>query len=59
MTGSAINLPDGTVEVVACGESLAVEKLERWLWQGSEWAEVSDVQCQYVEMEPPTGFVTR
>ncbi len=59
ITGSAVNLPDGTVEVIACGEASQVEQLEQWLWQGSDWAVVSGVKCETVEMTPPNGFITR
>ncbi len=59
VTGSAVNLPDGTVEVVACGEESAVESLQQWLWQGSQWAQVSDVVCEPLVCEPPKGFTTR
>lgn len=59
VTGSAVNLPDGRVEVTACGEPDALKRLERWLWQGSEWADVSSVECEMVEMESPSGFLTR
>lgn len=45
LTGSAVNLPDGRVEVVACGDAEAVQALCDWLWQGPEKAEVSDVAC--------------
>jgi acylphosphatase len=34
LTGYARNLPDGAVEVLACGDARAIEALERWLWQG-------------------------
>ncbi|HSJ41006.1 MAG TPA: acylphosphatase, partial [Xanthobacteraceae bacterium] len=30
LTGHARNLPDGTVEVVACGDDTALVQLERW-----------------------------
>jgi acylphosphatase len=45
LTGSAVNLPDGRVEVIACGDATAVETLSAWLWQGPELAQVSDVEC--------------
>lgn len=59
VTGSAINLPDGSVEVTACGTEEAVQQLHQWLWQGSEWAEVTDVVCEVVEIEVPVRFTTR
>ena len=51
ITGYARNLPDGTVEVVACGEASQVEQLKEWLWQGPRLAEVTNVQCESMEME--------
>lgn len=59
VTGSAINRPDGTVEVVACGAEEVVDQLQEWLWQGSEWADVREVVCEAVVCEPPGTFVTR
>lgn len=59
VTGSAMNLPDGSVEVVACGEEAAVEALKQWLWQGPELAVVSDVSCESFELqERPKSFTT-
>jgi acylphosphatase len=46
--GGAYNLDDGRVEVLACGEAAAVEKLCTWLHQGPPLARVSSVQCQLV-----------
>lgn len=53
LTGRAINLPDGTVEVVMSGEADAVEQLRSWLWRGPELADVEGVDCQPL---PPQGF---
>ncbi len=58
VTGSAINRPDGTVEVIACGVEEAVEQLQQWLWQGSQWAQVSGVGCEEISCEPPIQFTT-
>ena len=44
VTGHAINLPDGRVEVLACGEPQAVSDLCRWLWQGSPASRVTVVE---------------
>lgn len=56
LAGSARNLQDGTVEVVACGDEAALTALRQWLWRGPEHAVVTDVQCVPVEMVAPTGF---
>ena len=34
LTGYAMNMDDGSVEIVACGESDQVEQLMRWLKAG-------------------------
>jgi acylphosphatase len=42
--GYARNLPDGRVEVVACGEDTAVETFVSWLWTGSTASKVTTVE---------------
>ena len=63
VTGYARNLPDGRVEVLACGKPDAVEALCRWLWQGSPSSQVTTVDVSAVPMselgEAPTSFRTR
>ncbi len=46
LCGFARNLPDGRVEVVACGEPERLQELERWLWQGPPFARVSEVHAE-------------
>ena len=46
ITGHAINLSDGSVEVVACGDAEAVESLHEWLHQGPPMASVTGVLDQ-------------
>ena len=58
LTGYAKNLPDGSVEVLACGQSQAVEALCDWLWQGPLHARVENVVCTEVEQNPPERFTT-
>ena len=43
LRGYARNLPDGRVEVLACGEPAAVEQLIAWLWEGSPASKVTGV----------------
>ena len=43
LTGWARNLPDGRVEVIACGECDKVGQLYEWLKYGPELAEVTDI----------------
>lgn len=58
LTGYARNLPDGRVEVLACGAEDALRQLQDWLWQGPPAAEVTDVQCAPAADAVPTGFQT-
>mgnify|MGYP005846418303 CR=1 FL=1 len=59
LTGYAINLDDGRVEVLACGDDQALAELERWLRQGPGSAEVSQVERTDGEVDsPPDGFST-
>ena len=44
ITGSARNLPDGRVEVIACGAEEAVRALFDWLWIGSSASQVTEVE---------------
>ncbi len=43
LTGWARNLPDGRVEVIACGDKDKVDQLHEWLKHGPELARVSEV----------------
>ena len=58
ITGYANNLPDGNVEVLACGEPAAIDKLATWLEDGPRMATVTSVTMQEVEIDEPAGFVT-
>ena len=62
VTGYARNLPDGRVEVLACGSADAVEALCRWLWQGPPSARVTAVDVSAVSPgeldELPSSFRT-
>ena len=57
--GYARNLPDGRVEVLACGEEQAVQTFVSWLWLGSSAAKVSAVEvADAPEHGAPPGFHT-
>ena len=58
LAGHALNLPDGRVEVLACGDAASVNALETWLWQGPELASVEDVRSEPFSGVPPSGFRT-
>ena len=57
LRGYAKNLPDGRVEVVACGDAAAVDELEQWLRQGPPAARVDDVVRHEHSIDVPVGFV--
>lgn len=62
VTGHARNLPDGRVEVLACGPEASVRALCEWLRQGPPAAEVYAVDVEAVAPEAlphrPTAFAT-
>ena len=59
LTGHALNLDDGSVEVLACGPSAAVASLRAWLRSGPPMARVERVDCEPAAPEAvPQGFVT-
>jgi acylphosphatase len=43
LCGHAINCPDGSVEVLACGEAESIKVLAEWLKQGPPMAEVESI----------------
>jgi len=60
ITGYAVNLPDGRVEVLARGCKENVSVLSDWLQVGPPAARVDKVRCEDVDqtMEAPIGFRT-
>ena len=50
LTGHARNLPDGRVEVLACGEETEVLRFIEWLWEGPAAARVLDVSVESLEL---------
>jgi acylphosphatase len=58
VTGYARNLPDGRVEVLACGDESALQILQAWLREGPVGATVSGVQCEKVDVAVPADFST-
>ncbi len=58
ISGWARNLPDGRVEVLACGEEEALEALLAWLREGPPHARVEEVEWEPVEAEGVEGFRT-
>ena len=59
ITGYARNMPDGSVEVLACGNPAALDSLAAWLEQGPPMARVDSVSAKPVDTEAPDSFFTR
>lgn len=58
ITGYAINLPDGSVEVLACGPESEVDRLGDWLQQGPDMARVDSVKVESIDVDAPSDFQT-
>ena len=58
IAGSARNLADGSVEVIASGADEALRELEDWLWRGPPAARVERVARETIEDRPADGFET-
>jgi len=56
LAGYAINLPDGTVEVLACGASNALDELAGWLQSGPPMASVTRVDVRDSDAGESDGF---
>lgn len=57
VSGYAKNLPDGSVEILACGAERDVNELCDWLWEGPRMAQVRDVQCSNAADQESRGFL--
>lgn len=58
ISGHAINLADGGVEVLACGTADALDTLGEWLQRGPDLARVDRVTCEPVGDSVQSGFTT-
>ncbi len=58
LRGYAKNLHDGTVEVIACGQADAIDKLAAWLREGPRMAAVTSVDEEQLEYRDFAGFAT-
>jgi len=56
LTGTAINLENGDVEVFACGEPAALDSLAEWLRRGPPLAEVTELTASPAEWREVRGF---
>lgn len=55
--GYATNLPDGRVEVLACGLERTVDEFIEWLWIGSSASSVTAVDVKVAEAVAARGFL--
>ena len=58
LSGHAVNLPDGSVEVVACGADAALDELTAWLRHGPDLARVDALQVETMADQELQGFRT-
>lgn len=58
ITGWARNLPDGRVEVLACGEREKIAELVEWLKVGPPLAKVTDFFYEELPVQETQGFNT-
>ena len=59
ITGWVRNLPDGRVEVMACGEETQLKQLQEWLKRGPEHARVLNLEIKEVEPKDFKDFSIR
>lgn len=59
LSGWVRNMPNGGVELLACGEESSLTELENWLWQGPRHARVSGVLVREAEPLDFHGFEVR
>ncbi len=59
LSGHAINLNDGSVEVFACGEKAAIDQLAEWLRDGPRMAKVDQVIADDADWQDVKGFEVR
>lgn len=59
VTGWAVNLPDGTVEVCAFGDPEQLNTLRDWLWEGPPAATVDTVEYNDIPWQEHAGFTAR
>lgn len=58
LTGHAVNLSDGRVEVLAAGAPAALDRLEAWLLGGPPGARVDELHRVEAPDSAPDGFET-
>ena len=56
LTGWVKNMPEGGVELVACGDKQQVDKLQEWLHLGPKGSDVASVTADPIAFEDFEGF---
>lgn len=56
ISGYAINRPDGSVEVLACGAAAKLDQLQLWLRDGPPMAQVSNIAVEQVDFRELDNF---
>jgi acylphosphatase len=56
LSGHAMNLPDGRVEVIAIGTPAALDRMAKWLSVGSPHGKVTEVVGEEIEPLETAGF---
>jgi acylphosphatase len=59
VAGWASNRPDGRVEMVLEGEEDAVDRVLAWAREGTDWAQVIDVEVTDEDVRGESGFSIR
>lgn len=57
LVGYAVNLPDGRVEVLACGDVAKLDRLQTWLAHGPPMAKVEHLDVHEFAGAIPAGFL--
>lgn len=58
LTGYARNMQDGSVDVVACGDPAALDRLAKWLESGPPMATVAGVDASPIDYVSFRDFTT-
>ncbi len=59
LTGWVRNLPQGQVEVLACGPEDKIQVLHKWLHQGPRLADVKEVSYEEIPLEEHLDFTVK
>jgi acylphosphatase len=57
LVGTAKNLPDGSVELIAKGPEDKIERLVKWCHKGPEGAQVTSVDVEDMPVDPDLGKI--